>query len=242
MPKFLLIFSKDEPVRWLGHLDILRTFERAIRRAGLPVAFSGGFNPREKIAFASALGTGITAGAERAVLELTETASPAEVISRLNLALPEGIRIRDCEEITEAQEKATLAGFDRGEYEVTLSLPDGTSAQDLENGIASLLARDTVPVTREKEGKKKIVDIRPNLFSLTLLPETVTPTRAAVCMRVGQGENGTAKPPEVVAALAEQIPGLTLRRSHRVRPLSGKTETALPDLAQPEKENDLALS
>src|SRR5205823_11627002 len=56
--KYLITFEKGESARWLGHLDILRTFERAIRRAELPIAFSTGFNPREKIAFASALGVG----------------------------------------------------------------------------------------------------------------------------------------------------------------------------------------
>jgi len=65
MPKYLLTFEKAEPVRWLGHLDILRTFERAIRRAALPIAFSNGFNPRERIAFASALSTGRAPGSPR---------------------------------------------------------------------------------------------------------------------------------------------------------------------------------
>jgi len=57
MSKYLFNFEKGESVRWLGHLDILRTFERAIRRAGLPIAFSNGFNPRERLVFASALST-----------------------------------------------------------------------------------------------------------------------------------------------------------------------------------------
>ena len=68
--KYLVTFEKGESVRWLGHLDLLRTFERAIRRAELPIAFSAGFNPRERLAFASALGVGVTGEAELATIEL----------------------------------------------------------------------------------------------------------------------------------------------------------------------------
>jgi radical SAM-linked protein len=90
MPKYLLLFEKGESVRWLGHLDILRTFERAIRRAGLPIAFSQGFNPRERLAFASALSTGVTGAAERATLELTEPQQTDQIVAQLNAALPPG--------------------------------------------------------------------------------------------------------------------------------------------------------
>src|SRR5215468_10224768 len=101
MPKYLFTFQKTETVRWLGHLDILRTFERAIRRAELPIAFSTGFNPRERIAFASALSTGVTGKAEPALMELTEEVVPEQIQTRLNEALPPGIRIRDCSDIAE---------------------------------------------------------------------------------------------------------------------------------------------
>src|SRR5260221_12542713 len=99
MPKFLFTFEKSESVRWLGHLDIPRTFEPAIRRAGLPVAFSNGFNPRERLAFASALSTGTTGGAEPATLELTDPLPSDEIRARLNEALPPGIRLHACREI-----------------------------------------------------------------------------------------------------------------------------------------------
>ncbi len=237
MPKFLLIFSKDEPVRWLGHLDILRTFERAIRRAELPIAFSAGFNPREKIVFASALGTGITGGAERAVIELTQTIDPTDLLNRLNVTLPDGLYLHHCEELPPTLEKSALSGYDRGEYEVTLSLSAGISVLHIEQGIATLLNSDAVLIEREKEGKSKTVDIRPNLFALSLVEESVTETRATIRMTVGQGENGTAKPGEVVTALAQHLPGekVTLRRSHRVRPIQRDVENArsLPAASEP---------
>jgi len=123
MPKYLFTFQKTEPVRWLGHLDILRTFERAIRRAALPIAFSAGFNPRERISFASALSTGVTGAAEPAILELTEPLDPAEIERRLNEALPPALRIGPCEEIPDAGSRDVLNAFDRADYEVVCPCP-----------------------------------------------------------------------------------------------------------------------
>src|SRR5437588_10146928 len=97
--KYLVTFEKGEACRWLGHLDILRTFERAIRRAELPIAFSTGFNPREKLAFASALSVGVTGSAELATMELTAPVPSAELVGRLNDKLPPGIRLRSADEI-----------------------------------------------------------------------------------------------------------------------------------------------
>src|SRR2546426_2254200 len=95
--KYLILFEKGDSARWLGHLDILRTFERAIRRAELPIAFSSGFNPRERIAFASALSVGVTASAEPATVELTDPVAPEELVERLNAKLPPGIQLRHAE-------------------------------------------------------------------------------------------------------------------------------------------------
>jgi radical SAM-linked protein len=222
MPKYLLTFEKGEPVRWLGHLDILRTYERAIRRAALPIAFSNGFNPRERISFASALSTGVTGGAELAVLELTTPLAPAEIAARLNTALPPGIRIHECAEIDDVGAKSTLTACDRAEYTMICGCMPGTDAPAVEAAIATLLAQPQLPFVREREGKTKTVDLRPHLFALALAPDSVAGERLTLQMCVGQGESGTVRPHEVVAALACILPGLTARRAHRVRLLKSR--------------------
>lgn len=220
MPKYLLIFEKSESVRWLGHLDILRTFERAIRRAGLPVAFSTGFNPRERIAFASALSTGVTAGAEPAVLEMTEPVEPATLLTELNATLPPGIRISECREIPEVGSRDLLNSYGRADYEIVCACAPDTDPAEVERAIETLLERPTWEVVRAREGRSKTVDIRPYLFALSLVPGAQPTNRLTLAMTVAIGEGGNAKPPEVVALLAETIVGLTLRRAHRVRLLS----------------------
>ncbi len=223
MPKYLLIFEKSESVRWLGHLDILRTFERAIRRAGLPVAFSTGFNPRERIAFASALSTGVTAGAEPAVVELTDTIDIDLLLTDLNAALPPGIRVGECKEIPEAGSRDLLNSFDRAEYEVVCACPPETDPAEVEAALLALMARTELDVVRAREGRSRNLDIRPYLFSLALVSGSITANRLTLTMTVAIGETGNAKPPEVISLLAERISGLTLRRSHRARLLSSAT-------------------
>ncbi len=217
MPKYLLIFEKSESVRWLGHLDILRTFERAIRRAGLPVAFSTGFNPRERISFASALSTGVTAGAEPAVLELTDPIDPCALLTDLNATLPPGIRIAECLEIPDAGSRDLLNSYDRADYEIVCACLPDTEAAQVESAILALLARPEIEVVRAREGRSRTLDIRPYLFALALVPETLTANRLTLTMTAAIGEGGNAKPPEVVALIAETVGGLTLRRSHRAR-------------------------
>ena len=225
MPKYLLIFEKSESVRWLGHLDILRTFERAIRRAGLPVAFSTGFNPRERIAFASALSTGVTAGAEPAVLELTEPIDPTVLLAGLNETLPPGIRIGACSEIPDSGSRDLLNSYDKADYEVVCACLPDTDSVDIESAISALLARSQWEVVRAREGRSRSLDIRPYVSTLTLVPGSLTANRLTLAMTVAIGEGGNAKPPEVVALLAEAIPGLTLRRAHRVRLLCAALAT-----------------
>ena len=227
MPKYLLLFEKGESIRWLGHLDILRTFERAIRRASLPIAFSAGFNPRERLAFASALSTGVTGGEERATLELTDPLETTEIITRLNGSLPSGIRISSCTAVSDAEAKEEMNSHGRGEYHVICDTPEDATESQISNAIEALLAKSEIIVMREKEKKTKKVDIRPAIFSLSLQakPEatqaenTLQSKRITLEMIVGQGESGTAKPQEVVSTLAEIFPGLTFRRSHRARML-----------------------
>jgi radical SAM-linked protein len=95
MQKIKVIYKKGEEVKYIGHRDLMRTFQRAIRRADLPVAYSQGFNPHMKISWGNALKVGATSDQEEAVLELAQWVKPDEVKTRLNSVLPKGLAILD---------------------------------------------------------------------------------------------------------------------------------------------------
>lgn len=217
MPKYLFTFAKTESVRWLGHLDILRTFERAIRRAGLPIAFSNGFNPRERISFASALSTGVTGAAEPALLELTTPVDAEQLVQQLNEALPPGIRVNACEEVADAGSRDLLNAFAAAEYAVVCGCPENAPPEAVTEAICGLMAQPSIEITRSREGRTKTLNIRPYIFHLALCPESLAGERLTLNMTVALGETGNARPGEVVTALSERLPGLTLRRAHRIQ-------------------------
>lgn len=85
-------FATDDSVKYIGHLDFARAWERALRRAALPLSYSQGFHPQPRIQFAAALPVGVTGAAEVVDVYLTEELGPADFLSRLGPALPRGIR------------------------------------------------------------------------------------------------------------------------------------------------------
>lgn len=95
MQKIRVKYCKGEEVKFISHRDLMRVFQRAIRRAGLPIAYSQGFNPHMKISWGDALKLGKTSDQEHAVLQFENWIKPQELIQRLNRQLPKGIEILD---------------------------------------------------------------------------------------------------------------------------------------------------
>jgi radical SAM-linked protein len=217
--KYWITFEKDEAARWLGHLDILRAFERAIRRAELPIAFSTGFNPREKITFVSALGVGMTGANEPAILELTKPMDPCELIERLNNTLPPGIRLREAEVIPDEQSRDLLHQYDRAEIQVVCTCEPGTSLPVAQAAVDSLLSQPHLEIERERDGKVKRVDVRPFLYNLRATE--VCENRLMLTMILSLGAEGSVRPAEIVSLLAHDLPGLRVRRIHRTRFFQG---------------------
>lgn len=215
--KYLVTFEKGEACRWLGHLDILRTFERAIRRAELPIAFSTGFNPRERLAFASALSVGVTGSNELATIELTEAVEPAKIVDSLNEKLPPGIRMVAAQEIPESGSRDLLNSFDRAEITVTCVCSSTLTLAAAAKAVEDFLSRTEVVIEREREGKKKRVDIRPLVHSIE--PAEPANERITFTMVLALGPEGTAKPAEIVGALG--LSDLAVRRVHRTRLIAG---------------------
>lgn len=105
MKRLFLSISKGEELRFLGHLDMLRTMERAVIRSGIPIAFSEGFNPHMKIAFDAALGVGVTADPLYLEMKLEKDFLPEKVSALLTPQLPKGVMLHEIKEV----------GLDRGE-------------------------------------------------------------------------------------------------------------------------------
>lgn len=198
-----ITFSKTHAMRYTGHLDLHKAWERAIRRACLPLAYSQGFNPHPRIQLASALPLGFTSQAELVDIWLETELPLQEIATRLNVALPPGIRL---ESLAVIQERlpALQTQVAAADFEVTLLEPQA----DLEAHLLDLLNHASLP--RERRGKT--YDLRPLILELQQLPPQNGCQRLS--MRLVAREGATGRPEEVLAVLG--IPA-EAARLHRTR-------------------------
>ncbi|MGI6606463.1 MAG: TIGR03936 family radical SAM-associated protein [Peptococcia bacterium] len=202
-------YSKEEEARFLSHLDLMTAMERAFRRAGLPLAFSEGFNPHPRVSFASALAVGVTSEAEYLDVQLLEEIPAEEVLRRLNNVLPRGLCVRGAVPVTKRTESLmALINLARYQVEVPFQSGDGVSSQEKINKvIGDVLATTTYPVQRKSKKGLREVDIRPGIRELTgRLKEGGPEGKLLLEMAVQIGSDGNVKPEEVVEMVSALSP------------------------------------
>ncbi|MCL4302794.1 MAG: TIGR03936 family radical SAM-associated protein [Anaerolineae bacterium] len=191
-----LVFAKKKHIKYIGHLDLVLAWERALRRAGMPLAYSKGFNPRPKIQIASSLPLGTTSSAEIMDIVTTQFVDPAEALERIRPALPEGIELHAVESIP--LKAPTLQHLLRqAEYRVIVEtdLP----AEGLARRIEELLSAEKIVQSRQRKKQTEEIDLRLWLHELEL--ESVGEGEARLYMRLTAGQFGNLRPEAVLQAL-----------------------------------------
>ena len=159
--------TKEKEIRFISHLEYLRTIGRAFRRAGLPVAYSQGFNPHMKYSLASALGVGVVSYAEFVELELTEPVNPLAAANAFRKALPGGIRVLAVDAV-ENQAPALMSVAGGAEYRVTLPWQGAiASAIDEFNQASSVVYVKQAPKTKAKVKEINVKEYVPFLEAYT---------------------------------------------------------------------------
>lgn len=200
-------FSTDDTVKYVGHLDMHRAWERAIRRARLPLAYTQGFNPQPRLQFAAALPVGFTGQSEVADVFLNEELVPDEFVQRLCDALPPGIRPRNAEPV--ARELPSLQSQVNGaRYHVEVETADDESA--FAERLAEFLGRTEAWRERRKGKDVSRYDLRPLIQDLHYLARTEDGHAFDVTMRAEPGATG--RPDELLAELGfENAPRRIIR-------------------------------
>lgn len=162
-------FEKKGDMRYISHLDLMRTISRAIRRALLPIAYTQGFNPQPKISVALPLTLGYTSDGEYMDMELIEDLPLAEVISRLNDQLPDGLKIKQCIRI-ENRNTSLMALIRFALYGITF---EDIDKEKLMEAIQELMNNDIVLVKKNTKSGIKEVNIRPDIVKLYLEENTL---------------------------------------------------------------------
>ncbi len=202
-----LVFTRGAELRYVSHLDMQLVWERLLRRAGVPLAFSQGFNPRPRLHQASALPLGFLSRCEITDLWLSlpegsPTPDTEALVAQIQRAAPPGLGIVSCE-LVDLKQPALQQQVQSAEY---LAEPmDPIDIPALEQTIAQLLAAEELP--REKQAKPgvhgkppkpgKAYDLRPLIESLALEPG---PT---LRMRLAAREGATGRPEELLAELGQ---------------------------------------
>jgi radical SAM-linked protein len=207
-----ITFSKQGALRYSGHLDLHRLWERAARRAELPLAYSQGFHPQPKINLAAALPLGFSSRCEMMDMKLESDISVDDLPARLQSTLPPDIQVLKAEQVDDSA-PALQTQVDLAEYEVTLMEP--VSVSELKRRLASLIESDSLP--RERRGKS--YDLRPLIHGLSLIPTSLPetdPQAVKIFMQLSARESATGRPEEVLDALGIEFEGTRIERSRLI--------------------------
>ena len=204
-------FSKGGDLIYVGNLDLHTMWERAARRAGLPLAYSQGFHPQPKIHFAAPLPLGFSSSCEVLDMGLQEDLDLSQLPERLNAVLPSGIRILAVQQIDE-RAPALQTQVLSADYEVTLR--QSPPVDELERRIEKLLSAEALP----RERRSRRYDLRPLIEHLQVL-SSAGGDGIHVHMRLKAQEGATGRPDEVLEALGISREGARIeRRALNFRP------------------------
>ncbi|GEL22637.1 radical SAM protein [Pseudonocardia sulfidoxydans NBRC 16205] len=204
-------FAKRGRLRFLSHRDIARAFERAVRRAGVPVSHSHGFSPHPRLSWIGAAPTGAASEAEYLEIGLTREVDPAQLVDALDRALPSGL---DVLEAAVATPPALADRIDAVRWAVELP---GVAEGELRAAVEALLAEESVVIERVTPSGRKQIDVRKALVKAAVVtasngPGLATGTAAvagcAILTAVVRQTTPAVRPDDVLGAL-DVVAGLT---------------------------------
>ena len=195
--RFRLTFNADGPLKWIGHLDLVRTWERVIRRSGLGLAYSKGYTPHPRIAFAAPLAVGISGQNEFMDIWLENDNSPLQVQDKLNGVLAPGLSIKSVESIS-LNLPPMQSLLKAATYEILFDTND-LDKEVVGKSILGLLAKSTLTWEEVRGKKKRTYDLRATVIDLQL--STLTDENILITMELSMEEKRTGRPSQILKAL-----------------------------------------
>jgi radical SAM-linked protein len=196
MQRLRLKFSRGEELKFLSHLDLMRLWERALRRAGLPLAYSEGFTPHPQIALAAPLLVGVTSDAELMDVSLSRWISPQSFVAQIEKQLPHGIALLDVwpvgPKIPSLQSQVRFV-----EYRVEVET--GKDSQEVELALKSFLSMKELAWHHHRDTGDRYYDLRALVDDLWLID-----CQGSLCvlgMRLRCDVKGAGRPEQVTKAL-----------------------------------------
>jgi radical SAM-linked protein len=198
-----LTFHKTEAMRFTGHLDLQRAWERSFRRARLPLAYSQGFTPHPRLNLAAALPLGFTSSHELLDAWLADEVAPEQVQAALLSALPPGIALQEIARVDERM-PALQIQTEAAEYMITLL----DAVENLTERVQALLAAESLP----RQRRDKAYDLRPLVQDVQVV-EKNEQGQARLLARLSARESATGRPDEVLSAMGIDSSAARIQRT-----------------------------
>lgn len=166
--KARLKFSKIGSMRFIGHLDVMRYFQKAFRRAEIEVSYSKGFSPHQLMSFASPLGIGLSSDAEYLDVTLEKSDSQEEMIERINAVMNDEITVKDFT-ILDDEAKPSMAMLSACDYVICIKpdkdnhLTDDAFAKE---AVRKIKEAEKIEILKKTKRSEKVVDIKPNIYHI----------------------------------------------------------------------------
>lgn len=196
MQRLRLSFSRGERVKYISHLDVMRLWERALRRAGIPMMYSQGFSPHPKISIAAPLAIGVTSDGELMDIVLRKRVSPYYFAKVVGEQLPGGVTLSRVEQVS-LKLPSLQSQVRQAEYRVQLETD--MEAGPMEAVLSSFLAKDEFPWQHQRDTGVRRYDLRPLVHRLWV--EGWWDSGCILGMRLRSDSVATGRPEQVTAAL-----------------------------------------
>lgn len=222
--KLRIKYTKTGVLRFIGHLDVMRFFQKAIRRAKLSVAYTKGFSPHQIISFAAPMPLGMTSEGEYFDGEFDLVTSTEDMMKRLNETMPEEIQVLDIVELPD-DAKPSMAIVTASDYYIYLNDEDVSDVfKELTPKLSDFYNENQIEILKKTKSKEVMTDIKPLIYD-------IKPYKEGIYMLLASGSRDNLKPELVILALCEYA-GISYNRYdymiHRLETYMGDKDNLLP--------------
>lgn len=183
--KIRMKFSKNGPIKYIGHLDVMRYFQKAIRRAEIDIAYSQGFSPHQIMSFAQPLGVGVESDGEYVDVELNSAQSARDIKDKLNTVMNEGIKIESVKKLSDGTMNA-MASVAASKY--LIYIKEGYEFDvDFFSQCIKLGQKEHIYIVKKTKKSEVEMDLKPAIFEMEI-------TQDGLILFVDSSSSGNIKP------------------------------------------------
>ena len=204
--KIRIKFRKTGIMKFIGHLDVMRYFQKAIRRADVEICYSGGFSPHQIMSFAAPLGVGITSNGEYVDIEVHSTGTTAEMLERLNAVMAEGFEITEYKLLPDTAANA-MSSVAAADYTLTFRPgyePEEESAEEWFKKLTAFFDQPQVMVLKKTKKGEKEMDLKPLIYDLGVIAGNDA-AQSQLFMKISTGSASNIKPELLLDAYYEAL-------------------------------------